>query len=81
MDRGIAALRESADNVIYNLRDGFVGDDIKDIGALELYGLPVVLNNPDPSAPAAAKFVTQSAGGSGAVRELSSQLQAARQET
>lgn len=48
----------------------FMGDDVNDIGALELAGLSAVPANAHESAKQKAIFVTTKAGGNGAVREL-----------
>ena len=47
----------------------FVGDDIIDLGPLTRAGLAVAVGDGVPEARAAAHFVTQAAGGRGAVRE------------
>lgn len=48
----------------------FVGDDIVDLGPLKRAGLAVAVADGVPEAKAAAHFVTQAAGGRGAVREV-----------
>lgn len=48
----------------------FMGDDVNDIGALELAGLSAAPANAHESVKQKAKFVTTKAGGYGAVREL-----------
>ena len=47
----------------------FVGDDIIDLGPLTRAGFAVAVGDGVPEAKAAAHFVTQTAGGRGAVRE------------
>lgn len=47
----------------------FVGDDIVDLGPLKRAGLAVAVGDAAPEVKAAAHFVTQAAGGRGAVRE------------
>jgi len=47
----------------------FVGDDIIDLGPLTRAGLAVVVGDGVAEAKAAAHYVTQAAGGAGAVRE------------
>lgn len=47
----------------------FVGDDIIDLGPLTRAGLAVAVGDATAEARAAAHFVTQAAGGRGAVRE------------
>jgi 3-deoxy-D-manno-octulosonate 8-phosphate phosphatase (KDO 8-P phosphatase) len=48
----------------------FMGDDVNDIGALELAGLSAAPANAHESVKRKVKFVTTKAGGNGAVREL-----------
>ena len=48
----------------------FVGDDIVDLGPLKRAGLAVAVADGVAEARAAAHFVTQAAGGRGAVREI-----------
>lgn len=73
-DKG-AFLREYAartgialQNVVY------VGNDVNDLPALELVGLPVVVRDAHPDARRAARFVLERNGGDGAVRELADRL-------
>lgn len=47
----------------------FVGDDIIDLGPLTRAGLSVAVGDADPEAKAVAHYVTEAAGGRGAVRE------------
>lgn len=48
----------------------FMGDDINDLGAMELAGLSAAPANAHPSVLRQAKFVSRFDGGRGAVREL-----------
>jgi 3-deoxy-D-manno-octulosonate 8-phosphate phosphatase (KDO 8-P phosphatase) len=48
----------------------FVGDDIVDLGPLQRAGFAVAVADGVPEAKAKAHFVTQAAGGRGAVREV-----------
>jgi len=48
----------------------YMGDDIVDVGLLQLAGLAVSVPNGHPEAKAAAHYVTVAAGGHGAVREV-----------
>ncbi|MCE5272468.1 HAD hydrolase family protein [bacterium] len=48
----------------------YIGDDLIDLPLLEIVGLPVSVPNAVPEARATALYVTRSAGGHGAVREL-----------
>src|SRR5690606_1744144 len=56
----------------------FVGDDLADLPALRLVGLPIVVRDADPHVRAVARWVTETAGGHGAVREIADALLAAR---
>lgn len=56
----------------------FVGNDVNDLGALELVGLPIVVADATPGARAAAHWVTQTIGGAGAVREVADAILSAR---
>lgn len=47
----------------------YIGDDINDLPALELVGLPIAVNDAVPEVLAAAALVTKASGGQGAVRE------------
>jgi 3-deoxy-D-manno-octulosonate 8-phosphate phosphatase (KDO 8-P phosphatase) len=48
----------------------YMGDDIVDVGLLRMVGLAVSVPNGRPEAKAAAHYVTDAAGGDGAVREI-----------
>jgi len=48
----------------------FLGNDVNDLGCFELVGCPVAVADAHPIAARAARFVTRSAGGRGAAREL-----------
>mgnify|MGYP003395454114 CR=1 FL=1 len=48
----------------------FIGDDILDVPALEIVGLPVCPKDAHPSALSKAKLITERNGGCGALREL-----------
>lgn len=47
-----------------------VADDLNDLDVLQAVGLPVAVANARPMIKAAAAYVTEAAGGSGAVREV-----------
>lgn len=53
-----------AENVAY------VGNDANDAECLSWVGLPIAVNDSDPSAISVAKYVTERNGGHGAVREV-----------
>ena len=48
----------------------FMGDDVNDLGAMELAGMAAAPANAQPAARSKAHLVTEAAGGNGAVREL-----------
>lgn len=48
----------------------FMGDDVNDLGALQLAGFSVAPANAHESVKRIAKFITTQSGGNGAVREL-----------
>ena len=48
----------------------FVGDDINDLPALALVGLPAAPGDAHPRVKQAAQYISQAAGGKGAVREI-----------
>ena len=48
----------------------FVGDDLVDIPLLKRVGIPIVVADGAPEAKRLARYVTQSSGGKGAVREV-----------
>lgn len=48
----------------------FVGDDVVDIPLLKRVGIPIVVADGAPEAKRLARYITQSPGGRGAVREV-----------
>jgi 3-deoxy-D-manno-octulosonate 8-phosphate phosphatase (KDO 8-P phosphatase) len=48
----------------------FIGDDVVDIPLLKRVGIPIVVGDGAPEAKRCARYVTQSSGGKGAVREV-----------
>lgn len=56
----------------------YLGNDVNDLGCLQLVGLPVVVADADPGVLGAARLVLTRRGGHGAVRELCDRLLAAR---
>lgn len=48
----------------------FVGDDLADLPILRRVGLPIAVSNAVPEVKQVAAYVTQAAGGHGAVREV-----------
>ncbi len=56
----------------------YVGDDLADLPLLTRVGLAIAVANAVPEVQAAARLVTQRAGGHGAVREVAERLLTAR---
>lgn len=52
----------------------YVGDDWIDLGPMNLVGFPIAVANAQPEVKAAAAWVTQAAGGAGAVREVARRI-------
>lgn len=52
----------------------YVGNDVNDIGAMQLVGYPVAVADAHPEVRRIARFVLSTAGGKGAVRELCQHL-------
>ncbi len=73
--REIAARREVSMDEI-----AFVGDDLPDVGVLQVVGLPVVVANTSDDARGAARYRLERTGGHGAVREFAEALLRARGE-
>ena len=57
---------------------GYVGDDLADLQVLRRVGLPIAVANAVSEVRAVAAYVTQAAGGHGAVREIADALLKAR---
>lgn len=56
----------------------YVGNDVNDLGCLELVGLPIVVQDAHHSVAAAARWRTTLPGGHGAVREVCDAIAQAR---
>lgn len=60
------------------LRDAiFVGNDINDLGAFSIVGLPIAVKDSHPDVLKEVKAVTKKTGGNGAVREICDMLKKA----
>jgi N-acylneuraminate cytidylyltransferase len=55
----------------------YVGNDVNDLGCMDLVGHPIAVANAHPRVVAAAAHVTTTAGGQGAVREIAEAIIAA----
>jgi N-acylneuraminate cytidylyltransferase len=74
-DDKLSALRELArERGLERERVAFVGNDVNDLDCLGWVGFPIVVADAHPSAVSMASWVTLSAGGSGAVREVADRL-------
>jgi len=69
-DKGVA-LREFAERHGLSLEEVcFIGDDVNDLPALTIAGLPAAPGDAHPRAKQAAVYVARAGGGRGAVREI-----------
>ncbi len=68
-----------ADRGIDPVEAAYVGNDINDLGCLELVGLPIVVADAHNAVRGAALYTTAAAGGYGAVREVCDRIVAARE--
>jgi 3-deoxy-D-manno-octulosonate 8-phosphate phosphatase (KDO 8-P phosphatase) len=59
----------------------FMGDDLNDLGAMEIAGFSAAPANAQPAVRNAARFVAQANGGNGAVRELVDMILSGAQKT
>jgi N-acylneuraminate cytidylyltransferase len=71
VDDKAAALRQwlSAHNIAAQ-QTVYVGNDVNDIGCMQIVGYPVAVADAYPEAIAAARYVLAAGGGHGAVREI-----------
>ncbi len=75
VDDKVAVLREwSATQQVPLSRIAYIGNDVNDLGCLELVGYPVAVPEAHPLVLAAARVVVRHAGGHGAVRELADRV-------
>ncbi|MEV8267895.1 acylneuraminate cytidylyltransferase [Microbacterium sp. NPDC076911] len=71
LDDKVSALRSWAASTGVELsRVAYLGNDVNDLGCLEIVGWPVAVRDAHPAVLSAARVILASAGGSGAVREL-----------
>jgi YrbI family 3-deoxy-D-manno-octulosonate 8-phosphate phosphatase len=59
----------------------YAGNDINDIGCLQLAGLPIVVADAHPDVVPLARYQTRTPGGRGAVREICDLIAAARSKS
>jgi 3-deoxy-D-manno-octulosonate 8-phosphate phosphatase (KDO 8-P phosphatase) len=78
----LAALERLCETLRVGLNEvAHVADDVNDLPVLKRVGCPVAVADAHPYVLAAAAFVTERAGGDGAVRELAERLLSIRQAT
>ncbi len=58
----------------------FMGDDLGDLAIMKMVGLPVAVSDAQPEAKEAALYITERAGGDGAVREVCDLIRQASQK-
>lgn len=64
-------LKMETNRVGIALKDvAYIGNDINDLGCLKIVGLPVCVADSHPDVLSAAKYITRTKGGYGAVREF-----------
>ena len=56
----------------------YVGDDVGDLPAMNLVGLPIAVKEAVPQVRRAAKYITKSGGGHGAIREIADLILSSR---
>jgi len=69
-DKAVALISFAKKNKLELKQICFMGDDVNDIGALEIAGLSAAPANAHKSVKQKAELVTEKSGGQGAVREL-----------
>lgn len=84
--QGVGDKGEVVDSILEELRAprervAFVGNDVNDLPAMSRVGVPIAVADSTPSVLAAARFVTRTVGGGGAVREVADAILAARRES
>lgn len=77
-DKAAALHRWIEENGLDPARVAYLGNDVNDIGCLELVGWPVVVPDAHPRARNLARVVLTRSGGDGAVRDLCDRVLAAR---
>ncbi|MFD5214167.1 cytidylyltransferase domain-containing protein [Microbacterium sp. NPDC058345] len=69
-DKAAALAAWASENGIPLADIAYVGNDVNDLGALDLVGWPIAVANAHPAVKAAARVVLARRGGEGAVREV-----------
>jgi 3-deoxy-D-manno-octulosonate 8-phosphate phosphatase (KDO 8-P phosphatase) len=77
-DKSAALQRFSENNGIALSAISYMGDDVNDLGAMNLAGLAATPSDAHPAARRCAAFIASRAGGYGAVRELIDAVLAAK---
>ena len=69
-DKRAVLISKAAEDGIDLARVAYLGNDVNDLEAMQLVGIPVAPADAHPSILQIAKFVTISAGGGGVIREF-----------
>ncbi|MFT4283481.1 MAG: acylneuraminate cytidylyltransferase [Protaetiibacter sp.] len=78
-DKAAALVEWSVQAGVPLARVAYLGNDLNDLGCLELVGWPIATPDAHPLVRAAARVVLEHPGGHGAVRELADRVLAARE--
>jgi YrbI family 3-deoxy-D-manno-octulosonate 8-phosphate phosphatase len=78
-DKGLELAALIAGQQLDPARVAYVGNDVNDLGAMGVVGLPVAVSDAHPRVRATATLVLTRPGGHGAVRELCDRILHARQ--
>lgn len=78
-DKAAALHKWMADEGLDPARVAYVGNDVNDLGCLELVGWPVAVPDAHPSVRAVARTILTRPGGAGAVRELCERILATKE--
>ena len=79
-DKRKALLEIMAETGVGHHETVYVGNDINDVGCLEIVGVPVVVADSHPDVLELGRYVTTGRGGRGAVREVCDLISLAKEE-
>ncbi len=74
IDKAVALQTWAADHGIELDRIAYLGNDVNDLGCMELVGWPIAVPGAVPEVISAARVVLETPGGHGAVRELAERI-------
>ena len=77
-DKGAAMTRLIAETGINPAHIAYIGDDVPDIVAMHKVGISITVPNAHPEVMGVAQYITKTAGGHGAIRELTDLICAAQ---